>query len=417
VLDDDCVSGLFCDRSAACPGLCKPLLPNNGVCNRGDQCQDGLQCLDGRCGETSQHNEACGGGVEPDCHLGLFCIGEDRAEEEAGACKTKSELLVAGVNETCNPPAGVWCEEGLSCVVDITGSGASTTLRLVCKDRVGSGEDCNTSILPQQCPAGEYCPADLDPEFQAECVGRPPSGYQCGAFNLCAPDHYCDSEKRCRPIRRLQGAGCNLDGECLSGVCRTDADGMGKHCVSEPRCRLDDEPPAVCGDQTCNRPDETCTSCPSDCGACPLPVCGDALCNGTETCESCEGDCGYCPVEPTCGDEACNGTETCSSCARDCGQCPVPYSGPCDNDGECASSQVCDLATVPGLFGLPPNSYFGVCTTTCSAATQCPGPTGQRACGSDGRCYLQCDNFDLINPNRWCPLGMECIDYGCTWRR
>ena len=32
------------------------------------------------------------------------------------------------------------------------------------------------------------------------------------------------------------------------------------------------------------------------------PVCGDKQCNGEETCESCPIDCGTCPVEPICGD-------------------------------------------------------------------------------------------------------------------
>ena len=102
----------------------------------------------------------------------------------------------------------------------------------------------------------------------------------------------------------------------------------------------------------------------------------------------------------------------------DCGACPVPYSGPCDNGGECAPDQVCDTASVPGLFGLPPNTLYGVCTETCSVDADCPGPTNQRACGEDDRCYLRCDLFEAVfNPARACPWGMECIDQACTWRR
>ncbi len=118
-----------------------------------------------------------------------------------------------------------------------------------------------------------------------------------------------------------------------------------------------DEVVLVCGDKICNN-NETCDTCPSDCGACLkaqcedsvdndndgfvdfpadigctsakdndesniiLPVCGDNLCNGAETCKTCAGDCGKCPVEAVCGDNSCNGTETCNSCALDCGACP-----------------------------------------------------------------------------------------------
>jgi hypothetical protein len=47
-------------------------------------------------------------------------------------------------------------------------------------------------------------------------------------------------------------------------------------------------------------------------------TCGDASCSGGETCSSCASDCGACP---TCGDAACNGTETCVTCSADCGAC------------------------------------------------------------------------------------------------
>ncbi|MBS3142856.1 hypothetical protein J4464_05720 [Candidatus Woesearchaeota archaeon] len=49
--------------------------------------------------------------------------------------------------------------------------------------------------------------------------------------------------------------------------------------------------------------------------------CGDASCNGAETCSSCPSDCGACTETPVCGDASCNGAETCSSCSQDCGSC------------------------------------------------------------------------------------------------
>lgn len=51
-------------------------------------------------------------------------------------------------------------------------------------------------------------------------------------------------------------------------------------------------------------------------------MCGDGQCNGDETCQSCPGDCGVCP--PECGDGQCNGDETCDSCVQDCGACGWP---------------------------------------------------------------------------------------------
>jgi hypothetical protein len=83
-----------------------------------------------------------------------------------------------------------------------------------------------------------------------------------------------------------------------------------------------DAPPA-CGDGACDGT-EACSSCESDCGACPS-TCGDASCDAAEDCNTCASDCGVCP--PRCGDAACNGAETCSSCASDCGTCPTTPTG------------------------------------------------------------------------------------------
>lgn len=97
-------------------------------------------------------------------------------------------------------------------------------------------------------------------------------------------------------------------------------------------------PQPVCGDKKCNG-EETCNTCPGDCGVCPVvPVCGDKKCNGAETCNSCPGDCGVCPPPVSCGDSKCNGDENCESCAQDCGVCPaVPVCGnqKCDGGETC----------------------------------------------------------------------------------
>ncbi len=49
-------------------------------------------------------------------------------------------------------------------------------------------------------------------------------------------------------------------------------------------------------------------------------TCGDGVCDAGETCTSCASDCGACPS--ACGDEVCASNETCASCATDCGVCP-----------------------------------------------------------------------------------------------
>lgn len=77
--------------------------------------------------------------------------------------------------------------------------------------------------------------------------------------------------------------------------------------------------------------------------------CGDGQCKGDETCESCPADCGECPS--VCDDGKCKGDETCASCPADClddGEVccdTVAYTGDCCEDDDCIAgtcvSHVC----------------------------------------------------------------------------
>ncbi len=440
VLDDDCVAGAFCDRQDACPGLCEELLSKGADCDRNDQCKSGLQCIDGECDEDAAEGEDCGGDVAPPCHLGTMCIGDDTEEKKAGTCKAEDDLFVVEEGDECDVVAGKWCEDGLACVVDIVTTGSGSSVVTVCMDRVGSGDACHTSLLPQQCPTGEYCPADLDPDYLATCEERPSAAEPCGAFDICATNHYCDGTY-CRAFRQVQGMPCTRDAECLSDRCVDDEDGEGSHCVALDRCRFDG--PGECGDEECSV-DESCESCEEDCGECPAePTCGDETCNGTETCTTCADDCGACPPVPVCSDEICNGTETCmtcevdcgecpavcgddtcdagedcASCADDCGVCPAPYSGPCDADADCAPDQTCVQQTVRGLLGLTPDIHYGYCAEGCEVVADCAASPSQRTCTAQGDCALSCDVFAcLLDPSWCCPVGDECINAICTHRR
>ena len=57
-------------------------------------------------------------------------------------------------------------------------------------------------------------------------------------------------------------------------------------------CSGDGNPEPGCGDGECTA-DETCNTCPADCGACD-PICGDGTCDTGETCGSCPQDCDPC---------------------------------------------------------------------------------------------------------------------------
>jgi hypothetical protein len=64
----------------------------------------------------------------------------------------------------------------------------------------------------------------------------------------------------------------------------------------------------------------------------PPSTCGDGFCEASfgETTATCPIDCGFSEPAPTCGDGVCEADESCSSCPDDCGTCtaPVPV---CEN--------------------------------------------------------------------------------------
>ena len=69
---------------------------------------------------------------------------------------------------------------------------------------------------------------------------------------------------------------------------------------------------SLCGDGTCSG-NETCSTCPDDCGSCQSAVCGDGICQSGESCSNCSTDCGGCPAGD--GHVWCDGWDSQGDCA------------------------------------------------------------------------------------------------------
>lgn len=206
-------------------------------------------------------------------------------------------------------------------------------------------------------------------------------------------------------------------GECGCGIADTDSDGDGVADCNDG-CPDDagatdpaDCPETFCGDGTCDA-DEDCSTCATDCGACP-PVCGDGVCEEGEDCSSCASDCGTCP--PTCGNAACEEGEDCSSCPDDCGTCP-----PVCGDAVCDSGE--DCSTCPSDCGTcPPACGDGTCDSgesQCSCPSDCgAAPTAELSCsdGLDDDCDLlvDCDDPDC-DADQACASSCEADGTSCT---
>ena len=155
-------------------------------------------------------------------------------------------------------------------------------------------------------------------------------------------------------------------------------------------CRGGPPPPPVpyCGDASCNG-EETCETCPGDCGAC-APFCGDGSCNGTETCSTCEVDCGECA--PECGDGTCDiGQETCETCPEDCGECPSSCGdGTCNPDKENCNTCPIDCGECPPICGdgkCNGNETCNTCEADCGVCIMPPPPScGNRICDPGEKC-------------------------------
>jgi hypothetical protein len=134
-------------------------------------------------------------------------------------------------------------------------------------------------------------------------------------------------------------------------------DGICDESVGENRfsCRLDCNK-ASCGNRICE-PEETSTSCPSDCIGRGGAICGDGVCQpgSGEDFITCQADCDPPPL--FCGDGICTDSlgEDINSCAVDCA--PLGYCG----DGQCNPDTGEDEFTCAADCGYPVYCGDDVC--------------------------------------------------------
>ena len=135
-----------------------------------------------------------------------------------------------------------------------------------------------------------------------------------------------------------------------------------------------------CGDNICNSPAESCSTCSQDCNVCP-DYCGDNTCSVSESCSTCSSDCGpcacvpltSCPINIQCGSvrDGCLGGGT-----LNCGSCPIGEN--CDK-GKCTSFVKCNNN---GFCELDENCL--TCSNDCGV------------CNGGGDCYIGKDYWKCL---------------------
>jgi hypothetical protein len=221
-LDAECAGpDSYCRTDAACPGECAPREGAGSACERDGQCARGLTCSEDtqRCVEPAAAGDRCGGGSEPPCQQGLFCLGDDKDKGVAGNCRTLDEAFAGAKGDTCVFEGKPLCQPGLFCVISVDATAGVTTA--CAAERFASGAACKPAF-PDACPDGEYC-AIPSGAYEGSCEPRPEAGEACGnkpledVPEICAAGTRCDGGT-CRARQALAGS-CEVDAVCLSNHC------------------------------------------------------------------------------------------------------------------------------------------------------------------------------------------------------
>jgi hypothetical protein len=310
----------------------------NDYCEAGTpvQCDDGIDCTQDFCDETS---DACE--IEADhafCDDGLFCNGAEICDTGSG-CATGSDPCPGEIcmeeNDTC-------------CSVEVE----------VCND--GEDNDCD----------------GLTDCYDPDCNGTP-------ACPLCDDDGLCDPGESCATCPGDcpgAAAGCgngvcepSLGEDCLS--CAQDCNGVqtgsqsGRFCCGDG----DGTNPVGCSDSRCRSGGFSCSDLPFDF------CCGDGTCDPQENICSCPLDCqgfasGVYPGAP----------QICDGVNNDCNEpsWPLVPADEADDDGDAfvdCSPWVGSSAGVSGggdCDDADSSTHPGASETNDGLDNQCPGDAG-----------------------------------------
>jgi hypothetical protein len=263
----------------------------------GDACLPDWECTPGSTlcegnAVTTCLEDGSGWTVSVPCESTKTCADGVCAEWPEGVCATAYECM-----------AGLSCQDAdLSCIQDCL-QGLPVGIEKYAKELfwcvvTHCGDDwlpesaCFAEVRLDECkPLFDTCTGVCLPDCGKKECGADGCGGSCGE---CEEGFACDPNGKCLCQPDCEGKECGPNGcgaQC--GVCA----GRKPICNEEQLCVP--EPPGPCGNGQCEGElDETCFSCPLDCGECP--PCGDGTCEELESCEFCPADCGPCPYGDCC---------------------------------------------------------------------------------------------------------------------
>lgn len=223
-LDAECKgSDTLCQVGAACPGKCAKKGLAGAACTHNSDCAAGLSCSEAteKCIQPAAEGAACeGGGVAPECAMGLFCLGSDDKAQKPGSCKNLTDGFSGKSGDACWFQGKPGCATDLRCIVEKVDT-TTGQVDAKCGAPFGAGAACKIAI-PDGCPTDQYCKVPTN-AFAGTCTPRPKAGEPCAKLfddDLCGADTRCESGT-CKPRQKLGGQ-CSTDDVCFSENCVND---------------------------------------------------------------------------------------------------------------------------------------------------------------------------------------------------
>lgn len=299
----------------------------------------------------------------------------------------------------------------------------SVTVARVCRGRGDYGTPCSANVTGPgltDCKQGMSCDPTanpFNPVFTGFCYKPCITDFNCPAGQYCSPNYFCKN------IRRPDWTTCQVDAECLSGLC----DSLGKVCRSVRgvggQCNTGNDcfPDLVCDRSQVDTIGGVCARRCLTSGDCPAP----------QTCNV-QGACGLGGLTNDC---ACQSDLECASgyCDRNSRLCAnkVQVNGTCSSNVQCLSG-LCNITVAT------PNGACVQCTNTtnCPVGNYCGLSNNRRYCLPLKDIGVQCfanqeckTNMCLLNmcwiactwsttfacpAGTYCPLGLDVTDRSVT---
>jgi hypothetical protein len=372
----DCTNPAICGAGARCvrPGAdefrCTTATTWGNGCDPslGNQCAQGLFCMDQRDFQVNWQATVPPGFCAFDRQLGASCVGAvSGRQQECG-----EGLFCAAdhtCRRTCDTDANCPCNAGLTCAngSSISPPGPQGNGCYACADKATASPPC--SATSPCCNPGSDCAGVAHLGGSYCCHER---GNGCGTGQECCGTDICRSGAcaACTP----KGSACTADGDCCFG--------NGAKCCGNA-CTTTATDPKNCG--TCgkvcpalaNAKAPTCVN-----GACPL-VCLDGFANcDNNAANGCEINLNVDPKHCGACGQPCPAGDTCMN-----GRCMPPPPPPDAGTGNCSSvMQACVPDNLPGAHCCNSKTQelcvFELCRPCTQHGQVCPQSGSQICCSA-----------------------------------